>query len=597
MGNLSKIFNSSSLSTFDEEKIEISNLKFQLKLQEVNVDFTELFDNDTGFTYNSNLAQFITGEVRQIDKRPIDAKFYSSFTNNENGSWGDGTLTGTLGGTANVHDGYLDLTSGGYIEYPIDNFSTMQGSAGCVKIRLSFDYSGASPSIQYIIQTSPNANSRVYLVHNSTFIQCYITNTGGTTIYSMVFSWTPSQGTIYNFEVNWNSTHGYFFINGQLQDSDTGSLGIAAPSLFRIGSNSGDKLKIYDVAVFSTLQHSSNFSPSWSEFYETIYLENNVVLPEMEHTGDGFIKFFNSLSVNFTGIPRLLIEIGRSGNNLYWDGDSWEISDNTYEQSTDITDFIANCTLLDVEDQKYGQFTLAFTNSNTLSSVSELTANLKINLYPIDNPKIQFVEKIGAQNILSFLATIEVEGNNQVTFTVEKDSVEKYYNSGWVNSNGDYTESNILTEVIDNITTLFGEGELGSSVSFNFFLHSDTGGTTPSLTNITINYDFYGIDDDVIEKTIIYGFIKDSQEDKQGKIITARLNKDQVQYKEKTIYQNEIFSTISESDGYWELTLPDTDNMESGSKYIITIDGKEYYRKIPDPDTCEGYTSFWELEN
>lgn len=591
-------YNILSNASYDSNLIQISGSTFKLKLQENNVDFTEDFENDTGFTYNSLYAEFISGLVRQIDKRPANAVFYASYTNNEDASWSNGTQTGTLGGSASVHDGYLDAEDG-FVEYPVNNFSDVTNS-GSIQFRISFDYTGNAPSIQYLIQTSPNTGSRVYLAHNTNLIQCYITNSSGTIIYNMTFVWNPVQDTIYNFSIDWNSTHGYIFINGQLQDSDTGSLSIVSPSLFRVGGGANTKFKIYDLAVFNILQHSSNYTPNWSNFYETAYLGSSIRLPEMEHVGDGSIKLFNSLSMIYTGAPRLLLEIGRSGDKLYWNGSSssWEISNGDYTQATDPATFFANCTTLPVDGEKYGQFTIITPDTNTLTSISELTANMKIEQYPITNPKLTFTDTFTAEALLTFLSNFTFSGNDNVTFTIMKDNVERYYNSGWMVSNGIYSQSNTLTEIQNNLSTFFTDSDLGSHISVNVFLHSENGTTSPDLTDITITYDFVEIDIDSIDTTIIYGFISDYQTgSKENKTVTAILNKKQVQYKDNIIYEREFFLTTTRSNGYWELALPDTENMTEGSKYIFNINGDIYIRKVPAPTITEGSKTFWELSN
>ena len=105
--------------TFDNTKIELDAGKAKLKLQQDDVDFTEDFADDTDFTYDSDLAEFTGGLVRQKDQRPANATFGASYTNNINGNWGNGILTGTAYNGAGVSNGKLDLTGGGvkYVDY------------------------------------------------------------------------------------------------------------------------------------------------------------------------------------------------------------------------------------------------------------------------------------------------------------------------------------------------------------------------------------------------------------------------------------------------------------------------------------------------
>jgi len=491
-------------------------------------------------------------------------------------------LTGTLGGSASVHDGYLDAANG-YEEFPIDNFVSMSSSAGCIRKRIAFTYSGASPAIQYIIQTSPNVASRVYLVHNSAFIQCYITNSGGTTIYSMVFSWTPSADTIYEFEVDWTSTHAYIFINGQLQDSDTGSLNIAEPSLFRIGGGANTAFKIYDIAVFDTLQHSSNYTPDWLTFYETIYLESSLVFPEMEHIGDGSIKLFNYLLMTYIGNLGILLEIDRSGNKLWWNGSSWVVSDGTYVQSTDLTTFNLHSTSLPVDGAKYGQFTVIFPDSNTQGSISELTANMKVNIgYSTSNPKCSNSEVIRTDAIESIEMNTSISGSDVISMTMEVDGVEKYWNGiAWASSSG-YSQSNTLSEINTNISTLL---DAPADVRWILYLHSENGSTTPIVPSLTVNFSFAGSEKDEIETCAVWWYMA------ENRTVNIFLKNDCVKYKTNVLLRREDYNyeiTAGESE-YCEVNLPDTENMEvdeldNEQTYVVLLDGKRYEINIPNQD-------------
>ena len=80
--------------TYDSNKIEIEAGIAKLKLQNSLQSFEENFADDTGFVYDSDLAEFVGGKLQQKDKRQTDATFYASYNNDINGNWGDGILTG-----------------------------------------------------------------------------------------------------------------------------------------------------------------------------------------------------------------------------------------------------------------------------------------------------------------------------------------------------------------------------------------------------------------------------------------------------------------------------------------------------------------------
>jgi hypothetical protein len=144
-----------------------------------------------------------------------------------------------------------------------------------------------------------------------------------------------------------------------------------------------------DTVTIKVIFQDSNIISSISDILftmnESTYEETSVILPEMYYSGDGFIKLLNAVTSTYAGSPKVLIEIERSGENLYWNGIEWVVSDGTYVQSTDFTTFNLHCTSLDVVDKKYGQFTIVFPDSNIISSMSLFTANMKV-LYFSDNP-------------------------------------------------------------------------------------------------------------------------------------------------------------------------------------------------------------------
>jgi len=585
--------------TVDTDEMNIVAGKMKLALQQDDVDFVEDFADDTDFIYDSDLAEFFDEEedplllVRQKNKRPTNAIFYASFTNGKDASWGEGTLTGTLGGNASVHDGYLDLYSGGYEEFPIDNFASMQSSSGCIRKRISFDYSGAAPNVQYIIQTSPNTASRVYLVHNATFIQCYITNTGGTTIYSMVFSWTPNQGQIYEFEIDWTSTHAYIFINGQLQDSDTGSLGMAEPSLFRIGADANTQMRYYDIIVFNTLQHSSNYAPDWSNIYEYDYLGSSVILPEMEHAGDGTIKLFNSFSTTETGSPRYTLQIGRSGDYLYWNGSAWVVSNGTYDQANDATTFNTNIESLNVDGENYGQFKIIFTESNTQNSVDELTANMNVDIgYLTTNPYGKINTGFRTDELEAFIETTTKNGNDEIKYILEKEGNYYYWNgSAWVTGSLQYSNSSTASDINTNCSALVD----GSSLWYiYFFLHSDDGSSTPEFDNLQVNFSYGGETPDTINTCLVWGYMFDAEGNPLTDSFNIRLNKYIVEYGSySSILKNDDIRVTPDESGYWEVALIENENMVSPDgedvKYIFDFGDTNVFEKTVPNETTKAY--------
>lgn len=718
--------------TFDSDDIELSAGKAQLKLQQGDVDFTEDFADDTGFTYDntkaeftgglvrqklsdiigqsftedfaddtdfvydSNLAEFSGGQVQQINKRPTDAICYNNFedlemkTNPEDINFGNGTKAGVLGDGAVVSEGILDFSSGGYWEGNPDNLSSMT-QEGCIIVRKKFGYTGNAPSVQYLIQTSTNTISRVYLVHNTNLIQCYVSNSSGVIIFNMTFAWNPSNANkFYEFAVNWNATtgQGRILIDGVTQDTDTGTGTINAPTIFRLGANASQLGAIDQVLVYDTVQHTSNYTPNWSDIPDAdylaskvelpimtysgiqikefigitstesgtpkyilddkywsgsawvasdgsysqantlvevnanigsltptgatlnidvvfdisysqssvdnlqinytgnVYVETSVILPEMEHTGDGTIKLFNSLTSTYVGSPRILLEIGRSGDKLYWNGSAWVTSDETYDQATDPVTFNTNCSTLDVDGENYGQFTIVFPDSNTLSAYDTLTANMNVDIgYLTTNPTILTNTSFKSDGLVNFIETAIKNGSDQIKYTLLKDSTEYWNNTGtWETSDGTYSQSNLASEILTYIDDFLTEG-YGYNIKVKAFLHSDDGTSTPYLDNILISYNFSG-DDYTLSETVIYSnnFTIDGEALIESLTVKPVYNI----YGLTTIIRNEEVIVTIQNNGYFEVHLY-TEDVEPD--YLLW----KFNGKRVKTNFVSGYVKFSEL--
>jgi hypothetical protein len=278
-------------------------------------------------------------------------------------------------------------------------------------------------------------------------------------------------------------------INGVKQGEDSGSLGIAAPSLFRLGQGSNCKQKVYDLIVFGTLQHSSDYSPNWSNIFETVYLETEATLPEMEHAGPGEIQEVNSMSITEGDSPRYLIQIGRSGTWLYWNGSEWVESNGTYAQASTAAQFIANCTDLDVEGEIYGQFKVLFPAGNTQGYVDTLNINIRETLgYTAGGENIAPSDRYQSSNIVSIGEKATKPANTEIKYIFEVDGYLKYWNgSDWVESDGTYAQANTASEANAEILSLIDEA---SYVRLFILLYTSDGESTPTLDESYFYYEY-----------------------------------------------------------------------------------------------------------
>lgn len=607
VNSFEETFASDAGFTYDSAKAEFSGGQVQQKLNDITgLVFSEDFANDTGFTYESNKAEFTGGLVRQINKRPADAVFYASFNTDENANWTDiGTGVGTLSDGATVHDGVLDLT--GYVadrRLSINAYDTSHDSQkGCMRCRFKPEYSDAPSQHQYIMQWRNGGieNNIQVLQNTNRFIQAWIRDGVGNNILATasfgVFNFVAGQ--TYEIEFNWDCDLGEhrMFIDGiQLGSTQSGTgTRDGRVDQFDFGvyyNNLGQpNFSIDEFIYFNAVQHTSDYTPDWSNIYEydylnstvelptmtysgnsigsfvsitgtesgtpkyilddkywsgsawvssngsysqantlsevntniasltptgktlnvdvvfdnsmtqssvdqlTInyvgqnYLATSVVLPEMEYTGDSTIISFDSFSTVEGGSPRYTIQIGRSGNYLYWDGSAWSISDDTYIQSNDSTTFNANVGSLTVLGEKYGQFRIHFTDTSIQGSVDNLIAVVTAQTYPKDNPTIKPLDTLDAEELESYTATVTVTGSDLIKQTIEVDGVEKYWDGAtWSNSTS-YIQTNTVADMLANIASL--DISNGAEIRPVWYLHSEDGMTTPSIDSAILGYTYF----------------------------------------------------------------------------------------------------------
>lgn len=535
------INNPSNFVINDPTKIDIASLTYaRLKLQQSNIDFIENFLSDVGFIYDPTKIEFIGGLIRQIDKRPSNSVFYAKYYTHINANWCNGSETGTAYNGAAISGNLLDLTGGvsqKYVEYnPTNNIPGAQ--KGCIRIRnYKPDYSGIPSTNQVIYAIGKDLSTKNYISiyhYTNGYIRGTVYDSNGNVLGETLYYWiTAIAGNEYEIEFNYDINTGnmYLFVDGLLQGIDTGATGTRTDDItyMFVGRNYNPQtpnFSIGQILIFDEMQHTTNYTPNWSNIYDTIYLESSVILPEMEHIGDGSIQLFNSFSLTYTGIPRILLEIGRSGDNLYWNT-SWVISDDTYIQSTEPTIFNTNCNTLPVTGEKYGQFTITFTDSNTLSSVSQLIANLNVDIgYPTTDPYFSFNLaniSIRADQLFNFLEDVVKSGDDNVKYVLGRDSEIIYFNtitSLWETSDLTLLKSNSIVEILLGKESFLTEG-FGKLLNVYFILHSEDGTTTPEARQITLSTDFVGEEPTIVENTVS-GYLQQLDNNISNKVLYVK---------------------------------------------------------------------------
>lgn len=570
-------FDDANNFTFDDDLIDITTMA-KLKILEGNFDYNQPFDSDVGFVYDSSKAEFTGGKVQQKDQTPSSAMLGVKFETSKLVNWAKSSYTESDVGTSAIETyGYSvhDALAGRLID--------CAALGNCQnEITIEFDYtpfySGPPAGHRFLFelrQNGSNAN-RIYAFHTSTgFINLVVYNSGSILISSVNYPFSPTALNTYKlaFIGKWTDGDRYtqVFSNGVSIGKTTtasmvrGDTAINFLMLYNTAYNADGAVK--NLRISNSALYLTVYTPSYT-IPEARYIANNIVLPEMQHSGIGTLKLFNSFATVEANAPRYTVQVGRSGDYLYHNGSAWVVSDNTYAQANTASDFNANCQDIDIDAQIYGQFKVLFTDSNNQQSVSDLLANVRADLgYSTDSPTIRNNSGIFTDQLVSFLADVSEPTNTEIRFQVLAGVLKKWFNgTAWSTTTGGVEESNTWEEINDNLGSL----ELpagGVEVKLMVFLSTTDTQETPIITSASMAYNFYQPIPDEPAKCYIYGHTRDIVGDLQTSDFTLIvINSDFVPYDETFIEPCTKEATADEF-GEFQIELVETES--TGTKYLF----------------------------
>ncbi len=137
----------------------------------VGQEFVQDFFTDDGFTYDSNLADFVP--VEAFPNASFAAKFYDSL----NGTWGDGVLAATPVGSPAIVDNFLKLDGAKHVSFAgLDNADKLTiTSQGTVRFKIKALYDGVPATDQVFVsvgKSGGNVNA-AFLTHKPAG-QCWL---------------------------------------------------------------------------------------------------------------------------------------------------------------------------------------------------------------------------------------------------------------------------------------------------------------------------------------------------------------------------------------------------------------------------------------
>lgn len=191
--------------------------------------------------------------------------------------------------------------------------------------------------------------------------------------------------------------------------------------------------------------------------------------------------------------------------------------------------------------------------------------------YSTANPSIYLKSGQLMDGLLGFTETSTIAGTDAVKHETFVDSVGKWFNgAAWAAANDTYTQTNLATEVDTNKATL--GISTGASVYWKSFLHSANGRTTPTLTRLSVNYNFF--DPEVLPSTtILTAWAKDFLGNRQATNVTIIVTLKAPFWNGENLIETGVQSFSPDAQGYFEFSL--VESSASGRKYNFAIQYKE----------------------
>lgn len=577
--SISQVYNFDNAANFNltDTAIDVDKAVLALKDNPGQI-FSNDFSSDTGFTYNSSLSEFNAGILRQIDQTPSDSVLGINYSSNANPNWATPTITTNLVNSPTVSGGKLNLNGTNYVTYSSNTGLFSNPYQGCIRFKMTPNYSGAPSSQQRFIsiqRISSSSLGGIFLYHlNGSGIIGYDIRDAANTIVASgnLAVWSPTSGTEYEFEFNLDLTTGAtrLFIDG-LQLGSTISATSSNrqnPRFFTVGAGisglSPINASFDDVIVFSTPQNTSNYTPGYS-VSSFRYEENKIDGPAFSYTGIGTIQSVDSTSFTETGTPRYIVGL------RYWDGAAWSISDGSYAQASSSATIAANLASLPVGGSLV-PWSVVFPDSNTQSSIDDFEVELTGQIYESEG-HLEPAQPIEVKDLVSYSQTQVTDADTDVRLILKVDNQLKYWDgSAWVDSDGSQAQSNTPADFNDNLPAY----DLGSNstVYVRWLLSTSVGNKTPELSLATITYEFGAVETDATT-CIVFGYLKDISQNPLGGV---KLNFE-ISFASSKIYKEASNNVISpqnvsaftDANGYFSIPLIRSSEFEASTEYKVTM--------------------------
>lgn len=360
------------------------------------------YDTPGDFTYDTSKIEVSGGIAKLKDLTPANETFYANFNSDINGSRGLGVLTGTAIGEASVTGGKLDLAYGDtrYVTYDYINNFPLQ--VGTIRFKLIPNYDN-TPANDMCFFSCPKAlgdyANSIHLYHyidGSIYFYAY-DQIKNKIIGNVVGIWNPTLGQEYEFEIDFDFDGGTtrIFIDGIQFGTDLIGTGTRTNDIisFILGTkwdiSTNSNFKIDDFQVFSTIQHTTNYTPIPTT--ETTYvIDKPTIEPTdlLDPTGPGAViswdTFLETLGGGNQGSVGYNLYKVDKANKYYWNGSVWVTGGSSSNYNSAIT-VNANISSFDASPDKIGFIAYLISDGEQKTELDENQITYTQNALPLVN--------------------------------------------------------------------------------------------------------------------------------------------------------------------------------------------------------------------
>jgi len=344
---------------------------------------------------NSILFDWTSGtDVVLTDSRPTNATCNFTFNTDKDSLWGNGTLTGTLGGGATVAAGVLNTSGAGqYWEGTNDGSPAKVGAyIGTCIIRIVPAFTGSPAGQHMLLQASNGSGNNTAMnfyvdtdgeikvrFYTDAGVACDIVATNGAsftngtvTEIALVYSLSKvTTGSVYIYQdgVLLGSNTSYPTAGSITRDVAPVQLNLSNVFNYSFSAYATvNSFHAYSVAKYSNTTYTVEGEQS-----ETIYsVANPWIMNSSGITTKEIVSFTPSVTVAGSDLVKYIFNVG--GIDHYWSGAAWTASNGTYSQSNTAAEITTNIAAFNTNIINLGKVVKikAFLHSDDGSTTPEL---------------------------------------------------------------------------------------------------------------------------------------------------------------------------------------------------------------------------------